>query len=188
MAARAFARVAPVRAKVSLVFVCLLAAGLAARLGVVQIRDGPRLSRAAIAQHDTTIDDFARRGTIYDRDGNVLVRSLPSESIYAVPPGVTDPRAAEKLAPILHLKPEAIAAALHDQTQFRWLAREVPHETAQRVAALDITGIQTKAEETGLRFIAQGRLASTVIGFTGTDENGLDGLEYAFDSLLRGAP
>jgi cell division protein FtsI/penicillin-binding protein 2 len=188
VAARAFARVPPIRAKVSLVFVCALALALAARLGVVQVHDGPRLARAALAQHDVTVDDFARRGTIYDRDGGVLVRSLASESIYAVPPSVIDAHAAEKLAPVLHLPVAAIAAALHDKAQFRWLARKVSHETAQRVQALRIAGIQMKAEETGRRFVASGRLASTVIGFTGTDENGLDGLEYAFDGLLRGTP
>jgi cell division protein FtsI/penicillin-binding protein 2 len=188
MAARAFARVPPMRAKISLVLVCVLACALAARLAVVQVHDGPRLARAALAQHDETVESFARRGAILDRDGGVLVRSLPSESIYAVPSNVVDPRAAQKLAPILHLKPAAIDAVLSDKVQFRWLARKVPHETAEQVHALGIAGIEMKAEETGLRFVASGRLASTVVGFTGTDENGLDGLEYSFDSLLRGTP
>jgi cell division protein FtsI/penicillin-binding protein 2 len=118
----------------------------------------------------------------------VLVRSLPSESIYAVPSNVVDPRAAQKLAPVLHLPAARIDAALHEKLQFRWLARKVPHEVAEQVHALGIAGIETKGEETGLRFVASGRLASTVVGFTGTDENGLDGLEYAFDGLLRGTP
>ncbi|MDB5093837.1 MAG: stage sporulation protein [Candidatus Eremiobacteraeota bacterium] len=188
MATRAFARVAPMRAKLSLVFVCALACALAARLGVVQVHDGPRLARAALAQHDETVESFARRGAILDRDGGVLVRSLPSESIYAVPSNVVDPRAAQKLAPILHLPAARIDAALREKLQFRWLARKVPHEVAEQVHALGIAGIETKGEETGLRFVASGRLASTVVGFTGTDENGLDGLEYAFDGLLRGTP
>jgi cell division protein FtsI/penicillin-binding protein 2 len=188
MATRAFARVAPMRAKLSLVFVCALACALAARLGVVQVHDGPRLARAALAQHDETVESFGRRGAILDRDGGVLVRSLPSESIYAVPSNVVDPRAAQKLAPVLHLPAARIDAALHEKLQFRWLARKVPHEVAEQVHALGIAGIETKGEETGLRFVASGRLASTVVGFTGTDENGLDGLEYAFDGLLRGTP
>ena len=188
MAARAFARVAPVRAKASLAFVFVLAAALATRLAIVQVHDGPRLARAALAQHDVTVEDFARRGTIYDRDGGVLVRSLPSESIFAVPASVTDPNAAERLAPVLHVPVATIAEALHDNSQFRWLARKVPHEVAQSVQALNIAGIGTRGEETGRRFVASGRLASTVVGFTGTDENGLAGLEYAFDGYLRGTP
>jgi len=189
MAARAFARVAPVRAKVSLAFVVALAALLAARLAVIQVHDGPSLARKALAQHDETVETFAKRGSILDRDGGVLVRSLPSESIYADPTEVGDPHAAAlKLAPVLHKPARDIELALRDQTHFRWLARKVSHEVAESVRALGIGGIATTAEETGLRFVASGRLASTVIGFTGTDENGLDGLEYSFDKLLRGTP
>src|ERR1700736_2061053 len=102
MAARAFARVAPVRAKVSLVFVVVLGLLLVARLGELQVRESPKLTRIAQRQHDQTVESFARRGAILDRTGGVLVRSLPSESIYAVPTEVTDPHAvALKLAPLL---------------------------------------------------------------------------------------
>jgi stage V sporulation protein D (sporulation-specific penicillin-binding protein) len=189
MAARAFARVAPVRAKVSLAFVVLIALGLVLRLGQIQIRDGPALARKALSQHDATHETFARRGAILDRDGGVLVRSLPSESIYAVPGSVTDKHAtALALAPILHESPADVEAQLKGDGQFHWLARKVPHETAERVRALNITGILTEPEETGIRFVAAGRLASTVVGFTGTDENGLDGLEFSLDKLLRGTP
>ena len=77
------------------------------RLGDVQIRQGPRLARTALMQHDETVESFAKRGAILDRDGGVLVRSLPSESIYAVPTEVVDPHAAAlKLAPLLR-KPAA---------------------------------------------------------------------------------
>jgi stage V sporulation protein D (sporulation-specific penicillin-binding protein) len=187
MAARAFARVAPVRAKVSLVAVVALALLLAVRLGDVQIRQGPRLAHVALLQHDETVESFAKRGAILDREGGVLVRSLPSESIYAVPTEVTDAHAAaRKLAPLLRKPASALEPALRDKVQFRWLARKVPHDVAERVRALELPGIGTKGEETGLRFVASGRLASTVVGFTGTDENGLDGLEYSFDKLLRG--
>ncbi len=187
MAARAFARVAPVRAKVSLVIVALLACALTVRLGTVQIRDGPKLAREALAQHDETVESFAKRGAILDRDGGVLVRSLPSESIFAVPTEVTDPHGtAVKLAPILGKPVDRLEPALRDHSEFRWLARKVPHNVAERVERLALPGIERKAEETGRRFIASGRLASTVLGFTDTDEKGVEGLEYAMDSTLRG--
>ncbi len=189
MAARAFARVAPVRAKVSLVAIVVLAMLLAARLGDLQIREGPKLAHAAQLQHDTIVDSFARRGAILDRNGGVLVRSLPSESIYAAPTEIVDPHAAaRKLAPLLRKPAAELERAMRGKFEFLWLARKVPHEVAQRVDALGLAGIGTKSEETGTRFVASGRLASTVLGFTGTDENGLDGLEYSRDKLLRGAP
>jgi cell division protein FtsI (penicillin-binding protein 3) len=189
MAARALARVPAVRAKTSLVLILLLAAVLIMRLGTVQIRDGPHLARLALAQHDETVETFARRGAILDRDGGVLVRSLPSESIYVVPGDVVDPAAtARALAPVLHQPAAEIEIVLRDKSAFRWLARKVPHEMAERVQTLHLGGIATRGEETGRRFVESGRLASTVVGFTGTDENGLDGIEYAFDGLLRGRP
>ena len=187
MAARAFARVPPARARIALVALVGLALLLALRLGDVQVHQGPRLARLALAQHDETVESFAKRGAILDREGGVLVRSLPSESIFAVPPDVADPHGtALALAPVLHKPAANLEAALRDKLQFRWLARKVGHDEAERVRALGLAGIETKPEETGLRFVASGRLASTVIGFTGTDENGLAGLEYGFDSLLRG--
>lgn len=189
MAARAFARVAPVRAKFSLVVVVALALLLALRLGNIQVRQGPWLARTALDQHHQTVETFAKRGAILDREGRVLVHSLPSESIFTVPSEVVDPhRVALTLAPILRKPAPYLEAALRDRAQFRWLARKVPHDVAQRVRALGFAGIDTKAEETGVRFVASGRLASTVIGYTGTDENGLGGLEYSLDKLLRGTP
>ena len=62
-----------------------------------------------------------------------------------------------------------------------WIARKVPHETATRVRSLGLLGIDLKEEDTGLRVDSAQRLASTVLGFVGTDENGLDGVEYAYD-------
>jgi stage V sporulation protein D (sporulation-specific penicillin-binding protein) len=186
MAARAFARVAPVRAKYALVAVVALALGLSGRLGYVQIHQGPWLARTALAQHDETVETFARRGAILDRDGGVLVRSLPSESIYVVPSEVTNAHAAAvKLAPILNEPVTALERSLRAKIEFGWIARKVHHEIADRVHRLGLAGIDTKPEETGLRYVASGRLASTVVGFTGTDENGLDGLEYSLDKVLR---
>lgn len=186
MAARAFARVAPVRAKFALVAVVALAVGLSGRLGYVQIHQGPWLARTALAQHDEAVEMFARRGAILDRDGGVLVRSLPSESIYVVPSEVTNAHAdAVKLAPILNEPVAELERSLRAKVEFGWIARKVHHEIADRVHRLGLAGVDTKPEETGLRYVASGRLASTVVGFTGTDENGLDGLEYSLDKVLR---
>ena len=189
MAAREFARVAPGRAKFSLVLVVALGAILSVRLGNLQIVQAPHLSSLALGQHAETVQSFARRGSILDREGGVLVRSLPSESVVADPTLVSDPRAAaEKLARALGAKPVVIEAALRERSRFVYLQRKVSHDVADRVRALDLEGVFTRSEETGKRFFTSGRLASSVIGYVGTDENGLGGLEYTFDSLLRGKP
>jgi cell division protein FtsI/penicillin-binding protein 2 len=191
MAARSFARVPAVRAKRAILITMLIAAWLAYRLSDVQIRQSRWLAETAIDQHSVIVDSFAKRGAIVDRDGNVLVRSLPSESVYAVPTGIGDAdkaHIAAELSPILGYTPARIDAALHEDVPFRYLKRKVPHDVAERVLALKIDGVGLKSEETGVRFVPAGRLASTTIGFVGSDENGLDGLEYLYDSFLRGTP
>lgn len=190
MAARAFARVPPARARLAVLVTLCIGGWLTWRLADVQIRQAPQLAGEALSQHAETVESFAKRGSILDRDGGVLVRSLPSESVYAVPTeiGPAAPAVAAQLAPLLGYPPARIAAALADGGEFRWLKRKIPHEIAERIRALKIDGIGLKPEETGVRYAPSGRLASTVLGFVGTDENGLAGLEYSFDSYLRGQP
>ncbi len=176
------------RAKV--VFFGMLAIGLflSWRLYDVQVLRGPVLAKEALAQRSDALDIFARRGSIVDRDDNVLVSSLPSQSVYVVPHDLDDPDAAVAgLQKIFGKLDSAMIASIHDRRMwFIWIARKIPYEQAQRVRALNIAAVQLKGEDTGKRLDSVGHLASTVVGFVGTDENGLDGLEYAFDSMLKG--
>jgi stage V sporulation protein D (sporulation-specific penicillin-binding protein) len=185
---RTFARVGPMRAKVFFYVCAAIALFLTWRLYVVQVMHGPLYAREALAQRSDTVEVFARRGAILDRDGAVLVRSLPSQSVYLVPHDIVDADATiAKLRPIFGKIDPAVASAMHDRDRwFVWLARKVSSDTADRVRALDLPGVALKQEDTGRRFDAVGQMASTVLGFVGTDENGLDGIEYAFDRLLKG--
>jgi stage V sporulation protein D (sporulation-specific penicillin-binding protein) len=188
MHGRKFARVGPARAKAFFYLCAIMAAFLTWRLYKVQVIDGPTLAREALAQRSDTVEVFARRGEILDRDGTVLVRSLPSQSVYVVPHDILDPDAtAGALAKIFgKLDPQTVTA-IHDKTLwFVWVARKVPSDVAERVRALDLPGVELKEEDTGKRIDMAGKLASTLLGFVGTDENGLDGLEYAYDDLLKG--
>ncbi|MGH7716604.1 MAG: peptidoglycan D,D-transpeptidase FtsI family protein, partial [Vulcanimicrobiaceae bacterium] len=183
----ALVRISPDRAKMTFWLFAAIGLFLTWRLFDIQVLHGRLYSREALEQRAQTIEVFARRGTIYDRTRTVLVRSLKSESVYADPTQITDKAdAAAKLAPILGYQPGEIQAALDEQTHFRWLKRKVSHEIAQRVRALNIQGINLVQEETGRRFWTSGRLASTVLGFVGMDENGLSGIEYSYDNVLRG--
>ena len=64
----------------------------------------------------------------------------------------------------------------------------MPHDVADKVRALNLDGISIVQEDSGVRDYRGGRLAVNVIGFVGIDENGLDGAEYEYDSLLKGTP
>ncbi len=185
---RTFARVGPMRAKVFFYICVAIAAFLAWRLYDVQVMHGPLYAREAYAQRSDTVEVFARRGSIMDRNGTVLVRSMPSESVYAVPHDIVDANlAATKLKGIFGKVDAQTVASLHDRRLwFVWIQRKVSHDVAERVRALQLAGVQLKEEDTGLRVDTGGRLASTVLGFVGTDENGLDGIEYSDDAVLRG--
>jgi stage V sporulation protein D (sporulation-specific penicillin-binding protein) len=185
---RTFARVAPMRARLFFYACLAVALFLGWRLCDVQAIKGRLYAKEALEQRSDTVEVFARRGSILDRNGNVLVRSLPSESVYAVPREIVDPKAtAASLERVFgKLDPATLAALADRHLWFVWIARKVPHETAERVRRLGLIGVNLKEEETGLRVDTAGRLASTVLGFVGTDENGLDGIEYAYDDVLRG--
>jgi len=185
---RTFVRVGPMRARFFF-YACLgIALFLAWRLYDVQAVNGALYAGKALAQRSDTVEVFARRGGILDREGSVLVRSLPSQSVYAVPREIVDPDAtAAKLTAVFGKLDPPVVAALHDKhLWFVWIARKVPHNVAVRVQDLGLPGIDLKQEDTGLRVDTVGRLLSTVLGFVGTDENGLDGIEYAYDGVLRG--
>ena len=185
---RTFGRVAPARARTIFYLFLAISAFLMWRLCQVQLVHGALYARRALEQRSDSVEVFARRGSIVDRNGSVLVRSLPSESVYAVPRDLVDPdAAAAKLKTVFGKLSPATTAALHDKTSwFAWIARKVPHDVAQRIRAFNFAGIALKQEQTGLRVDPSGTLAAPVLGFVGTDENGLDGIEYSQDALLRG--
>ena len=185
---RTFARIGPRRVKFVFYFFIAIAAFLTWRLFDVQMLRGPVLAKEALDQRSDTVNVYARRGSILDRDGNVLVRSLPSESVYAVPHDLADPdRTVAQLENVFGKLDPNLVAMLHDKRLwFTWVSRKISHDQANRIVALNTPGVAIKEEDTGRRVDTAGTMASNVLGFVGMDENGLDGVEYAFDDLLRG--
>jgi len=186
---RSFARVGHLRAKLLFYFFALMAVGLLVHLYSIQIVRGPVLAAQARDQRLETIDLVAKRGTIFDRDGNTLVRSLPSQSVYVTPREVLDKATtARALGSALGVSSDTMLERLRSNRAYVLLGRKIDRDAAERVLRLKLAGVSVVPEETGVRFVPAGRLASTVLGFTGIDENGLDGVEYSFDKVLRGRP
>jgi cell division protein FtsI/penicillin-binding protein 2 len=188
--AEAAVRASSRRAKVVFYLFFTLAVVVGSRFFVVQVRDGKMLANRAYEQRLTTVDFAAVRGTIYDREGDPLVRSLPSQSVYATTSDISGAaRTARSLAALLGDQSAAgIEAQLHTPSAYVLIDHKISRDRADAITKRALPGISIVPEETGVRFVPSGRLASTVLGFTGFDENGLDGVEYAFDSLLRGSP
>ncbi|MBE2314689.1 penicillin-binding protein 2 [Solirubrobacter sp. CPCC 204708] len=167
------------------VFLALLAIGAtrAAWLGVVRADD---LERAAAVQQEDDITIPAQRGSIKDANGIDLGVSEPAMDIAATPRLVNDAtKVAAELAPIIDRDETKILSSLaRRDTQFVYLGRGIPATRAERARKLGIPGLE---------FIPRYRreyprdwMASQLLGYVGTDGNGLRGLEYTFDKQLAG--
>jgi cell division protein FtsI (penicillin-binding protein 3) len=160
--------------------------GLAARAVDLQVLQHERLAMLAQRQSQRTIRLDGRRGPIYDRFGEPLALSVKADSLYAHPTNVSEPAvAAFRLARLLELDPEPLERRLRSGQAFVWLKRHVTPAESAAVQALGLDGIGLTQEY--MRVYPARSFAGPLLGFTGIDTQGLEGLEYAYDSYLKGA-
>ncbi|VBB06225.1 stage v sporulation protein d [Lucifera butyrica] len=168
-------------------FVAVIMLGLSCRLMYLQLFKSSWLSENATDQRIREIPVEAKRGFIYDRNGKELAISVSTESVYAIPAEIHNPdETAAKLAAILALDSNRLAANLKKHQAFIWIKRKVDEKTARAVKVLDLPGIGLTEESR--RYYPHDNLAAHLLGFTGIDSQGLDGVEITFDSYLKGHP
>lgn len=178
------------RARIRLVVVmfCLLWAGLWGRAWYLQMVEGPRLADRARRQHMASELVSGRRGMIFDRNGQVLARSVEAKSVYARPQEIADFRLmADTLGPILGVEPQKLYDDLsRTKRRFVWLKRKVDDYTAEAVRRADIPGIGLSKEYD--RVYPFKHMAGQVLGFVGMDDKGLEGIERSMDARLGCTP
>jgi cell division protein FtsI (penicillin-binding protein 3) len=176
------------RLLVLLVVMGLALTAIVVRLVDVQAIEGGHYEAMAMAQRVRSVDLAAERGSIFDRNGHDLALSVPQQTVYADPRVVRDADAyARKLAPIVDVDRDDLRDRLAERDlAFVYVARKVDDETASRVRRLDLPGVGFVRESK--RFYPAEELAGPVLGFAGTDNEGLSGLEQKYDKLLRGKP
>jgi cell division protein FtsI/penicillin-binding protein 2 len=154
----------------------------------IQVIDGRAYASMASRQHRETIEIPAGRGTIYDRTGEPLAIGEQATTVYADPRNVTAPmKAAVKVATTLGLDPDELYPSLRDRSKrFVFVDRKADPVKAAALQKLGVAGIGFYPEER--RTYPQGRVASHLLGFAGTDNKGLDGLERSLDRALAGKP
>ena len=157
-----------------------------ARAAYVQVVEGSRDEQLASRQHRETIEIPAARGTIYDRTGEPLAIGEQATTVYADPRNVVAPmKAAIKAGETLGIDPDELYPALRDRTKrFVYVERKADPVKAKDLERLGVMGFGFYAEER--RAYPQGRVAAHVLGFAGTDNQGLDGLERSLDKTLAG--
>lgn len=174
------------RIRLLVVFFGLLFAVALGRAGWIQAVQHDRFATMASTQHRETIEIPAGRGTIFDRTGEPLAIGEQATTVYADPRNVTDAQKAAVVAgKLLDLDPIELYPALKDRSKaFVYLARKADPIRAASLEKRSIPGLGFYPEE--LRAYPQGAVAAHVLGFAGTDNRGLDGLERSLDKLLAG--
>lgn len=125
-----------------------------------------------------------RRGSIKDRNGNILAMTIDSWSVYANPEEITNvSAAAARLSPVLGVSQRYIEERLSRKRRFVWLKRKTDKTLMERVSRLKLDGIYFKREYQ--RVYPHDSLASNLLGFVGIDNIGLEGIEYQYNALLN---
>ncbi len=180
--------------------ICLLLVGLAAaKLVEIQVINAESYAESSVRQRARTVELPAVRGRIYDRDGEVLATSVDSATVYADPrafrPSTTSdgeslPAAADtgavaaELAPLLGTEAQVLVERLERDSHFVYLGRQLDWDVGEEVTARELPGIGVLTEPS--RVYPAGPLAAQVLGFTGIDGEGLQGLESRYDDVLAG--
>jgi cell division protein FtsI (penicillin-binding protein 3) len=187
---------------ISLFFLCwvMLICGRLVWLQVIHYKDF--VDRAA-RQQQRTFEVAPRRGILYDRNLHELAMTVLADSVYAVPSEIADRQdpegqakrqaVANALAKVVHTDPtdrftsaHQIAARLNASRNFAWIARKLEPAEITRVKALNLKGVYFQKEFK--RFYPNTQLAAQVLGYVGTDDNGLGGMERKYDRDLHGVP
>jgi cell division protein FtsI (penicillin-binding protein 3) len=139
------------------------------------------------ARFERVIDISATRGRITDRHGDVLAVSTPVRSIWAIPEDAElAPAQARNLAALLEIDVREVNRKLASESDFVYVKRQLPPDQADRVAALNLPGIHQKNEYR--RYYPSGEVMAHMVGFTGVEDTGQEGIELAFNSQLSGKP
>lgn len=132
------------------------------------------------------IEISASRGKIVDRNGDMLAVSTPMKTIWAIPGDARTMNGEQKrqLAALLDMGIRELDGKIASEKTFTFIKRQVSPETAERIAALKLPGIHQEREYR--RFYPTGDMTAHIVGFTGVDDKGLEGVELAFQSSLLG--
>ncbi len=151
----------------------------------LQILEHEEMVKKADRQHQRTVPLTPGRGTIMDRNGNKLAVSLEMDSCYAEPRHIQDlDGTAAVLSTFLNSSKQELLKKMKGSKNFVWLERRLTPEKAARIKNLKLRGIGFAPETK--RFYPNFEAAAHVIGFTGLDPAGLEGVERKYDATILG--
>ncbi|MBW7901676.1 MAG: penicillin-binding protein 2 [Rhodocyclaceae bacterium] len=170
-----------------LVGLCLLAAfgALVGRAFYLQIVNNDFLQEKGESRYRRDLEISASRGKVTDRNGDALAISTPMKSIWAIPSDARlNGEQSQLLAKALDLEPKELTRKLASDKGFVYLQRQVAPDVAERIAAMKLPGVYQNDEYR--RYYPTGEMTAHIVGFTGIDDKGLEGVELAFEKSLVG--
>lgn len=194
-----FTTSARMRRRIVGILICFVVFGFAillVQLFMIQIVRGEMYQSRAAQQQTRATTLGARRGAIYDRNGNALAKSADVWNICISPAEIDQkrlPTIAKDLGEILDIDPDYITQQAGDRrVYYKRIARRVNLEKRNEVLEYinkkdnEVDGVFTEVDTK--RYYPYGSLASTVLGFTNSDNHGAYGLESYYDKTLSGTP
>ncbi|MBI4853523.1 MAG: PASTA domain-containing protein [Acidobacteria bacterium] len=171
------------------VVLALWAIGVEARLVQYQIFKHEQMANFAERQQQRTIKTTPKRGSIFDRKGRELARSLEVDSVYVAPNEIKDPDIlAKSLSQILSLSEDLVLSRLTAKKVLVSLKRKITDEEAKilrsEIESKKITGIHFVTETK--RFYPKDEVGAYVLGFVGIEEDGAAGVERQYDRHIQG--
>lgn len=163
--------------------------GLFVRSVYLQLFEHEFLEEEGKARHLRVVEIPAHRGMILDRNGELLAVSTPIHSVWANPiEALQSHKIVRDVALILEMDADKLIKKLQSKKsrQFLYVRRHIGPQQAERLKQLDGKGIHLKREYR--RYYPTAEVSSHVLGFTGIDDNGLEGIELAYEEWLRGRP
>lgn len=168
----------------ALIFGALLT--LVGRAFYLQLINEDFLQERGDARYRRVLEIPASRGKILDRHGDMLAQSTPMRAVWATADAKLDKAQLKELGALLEMDPRQIEKKLNGDKNFVYLKRQVSPDAAARIAALKLPGIQMDREYS--RFYPSGEMVAHMVGFTGKDDRGQEGVELAFENRLIGKP
>jgi cell division protein FtsI (penicillin-binding protein 3) len=166
---------------------CLWLLAICLRLIYLQIFCYGDFERRAQHQQQRSFDLSPKRGVIYDRAGRELAMSIQVDSAFVVPSEAPDlANTISLITRITKDDPRVVLADCSAHKTFCWVARKADAEVIDRIRALNLQGVHFQKEPK--RFYPKRELAAQVLGYVGTDDQGLSGLERQFNQQLQGKP
>ncbi len=178
-----------IRKKIVVVFlICSLAlVGLFGRLIYLMVWEGEYYSNLATQLHERERSIKAARGKIIDRNGTVLADNRTVCTVSVIHNQIEDPEAViDLLVKELGLSEEYVRKRVEKYSSIEKIKSNVDKEVGDRIREADLAGV--KVDEDYKRYYPYGELASKVLGFTGSDNQGIIGLEVMYEEYLAGEP